>query len=986
MKKKTLLIILLCIFIPVALAATGAGDFGDGQGGNSGTNLKPADGDTIFGTNSYSKYGVGIRFSFVNSDGEHLGSKDYMPSGDYDPFSTNSNANVKVSDQGYSKVTYIKNNEDPQWNISKPLSDSGIKSLDYLENLINDEITVDNYTYKYEIDFSDATEWTKWENNNVISYTDIIEKLSENLTGKKTSGFTITAEINNSIRKVLFERLYREITGGDIEEHKIQDEQENIYDIFLILEPILWVKIDSVNYIGTDYELAKESSKYVATHNNCKGSTGLCDLGSPLRRVLPCASYLSGILDEQTSGIDFFNDKFTSNSYFDGAIKIMDSNNIDKICSQDNNKFDHDQILGNYGIALGVVWVSSGFVPDDDDGGGGGDPEPDNYNCSPTLSYGTCNNGNDVSYSDMPDLADEKEYWDNCIFNDNGYYESYFSDVHKWSDEDKDLTYYEENLGSDYCPVYCIEEVTAQFTTPNIEVEAGSKFTLGTSTVTGSRTCKTEYIDWDRFKEDLKEANAAIEEEYENYIEALDLQESIDDADPSTYRYPGTIDNPCCNSEDVEVTESSEEDSSCENIDCTPKPYTVCSYSAGGYIWSYSFDGHEQDCPMGEYSENKPFVNVTEAERNYENAVDNANAIINAMKSCYDWDADDIYMVDPNAILEYEDNNVYELSTKLIGTTTYFDVISNFVFNPNQITIEKKECSENGCIFVEVDIPQYSEVEMTRSAETTFSLPVDTYRYVLKSNHESVHSKDEVSGNYIDIGYGNLPVSFSAPAGIYGDGHDLGKLNIEYSNLGHITNDSEDTAVDKIMDNDDIPGSDSYGQWICQYEVITNLFPDPDGDKLGDINLIYRPIDLSNPFPGINGTGRETGSNWCNDGDCSNDNGFVEYFILKNRGEDTDDVYNIEPMYSFTLTPSIIREIRNYNKENTYTSYTGKLGDASYNYECYDNEGIYSGKACVSGYLTYLIETYDKNSSGVCIDDKYRDPNEPGSFYSCQTK
>lgn len=98
------------------------------------------------------------------------------------------------------------------------------------------------------------------------------------------------------------------------------------------------------------------------------------------------------------------------------------------------------------------------------------------------------------------------------------------------------------------------------------------------------------------------------------------------------------------------------------------------------------------------------------------------------------------------------------------------------------------------------------------------------------------------------------------------------------------------------------------GEYTCNYETTKGL------------NVVYRPISLTNPFPGINGSGRLTGSNWCSDDDCTNENDVVKEVIL-NSG---DEVYNKTPLYTITLTPSLINEIRKYNKEHEYGDFNLK--------------------------------------------------------------
>lgn len=91
-------------------------------------------------------------------------------------------------------------------------------------------------------------------------------------------------------------------------------------------------------------------------------------------------------------------------------------------------------------------------------------------------------------------------------------------------------------------------------------------------------------------------------------------------------------------------------------------------------------------------------------------------------------------------------------------------------------------------------------------------------------------------------------------------------------------------------------------------------------------NIEYRVIDLKDPFPGnaakaghslfnTNIKGRKPGSNW-------NSTTIVKKEILNNRGVSGDAIYNLEPLYEFNLTPSVIKEIRKYNDKHSYDDFT----------------------------------------------------------------
>ncbi len=102
--------------------------------------------------------------------------------------------------------------------------------------------------------------------------------------------------------------------------------------------------------------------------------------------------------------------------------------------------------------------------------------------------------------------------------------------------------------------------------------------------------------------------------------------------------------------------------------------------------------------------------------------------------------------------------------------------------------------------------------------------------------------------------------------------------------------------------------------------------------------LIYRAVDLTNPFPGQTDYKRATGNNWCawdiNKGgiSCKNDNGVVQGEITNARGSQGAAIYSKTPLFTFDLDNASISAIRNYNKQqrrsdNDYNDYTLQCRD-----------------------------------------------------------
>ncbi len=176
---------------------------------------------------------------------------------------------------------------------------------------------------------------------------------------------------------------------------------------------------------------------------------------------------------------------------------------------------------------------------------------------------------------------------------------------------------------------------------------------------------------------------------------------------------------------------------------------------------------------------------------------------------------------------------------------------------------------------------------------------------------------------------------------------------------------------------------------------IDGICPTSGGNK-----LIYRTIDLKNPFTGqdTNKQGRNTGSNWCsytiktgtldcsnlNDGVNSNTkktsssekNKIVLKHIKNNAGAVEDDVYNQTPQYSITLDSQTIDNIRNYNenqqKSGGYDDFTLSCYNASSDQIRTNlrSNGIYTTNVCRSEFLRNN-NIFSRSISGVCSNGGY---------------
>ncbi len=663
------------------------------------------------------------------------------------------------------------------------------------------------------------------------------------------------------------------------------------------------------------------------------------------------------------------------------------------------NKFNFEDYNNQFGTGITNQWYVDNCINNTD--GEVEPPPPPPVNCTPDYNLGDCLDGDDIYYSDVLEGGSAtNEYWESCIFNDYGTYDI---PVHKTSSD-----YFEKELSTDYCEVYCIEELTTNYPTGlrlvynSDTLLAGTHFLLPSSSVSGSRTCSTKSIDWEEFESDLANENGEAIKAYLEWQVEIRKRDAINGA-------------------------SGSEDTSCSCTDRTPTETHYNEdgtfYTTGGECigWEDGYDvswyGMEQDgqkVPNGSASwceGDEPSTNVQGKKEDYLDELKDPEYIESQMKGCYTWEENAVYKVDPTLTLEYDSGNYID-SIELDSSTNYGGVESGVIPLDSDVDLHvvRPGCNEPGCqsdeysIDTNTNFVRYEQYTASRSATTKFTLPAGQWQYVNKdgavSSNKIPDAGSKFTSNYIDIGYSNLPISFSSPSGMYGSMHGNGSYDFLYEQLGHV---DEELKVSDILpaignnDNDDY----NYGEWSCEFYVNNELFPeDPynpggtggsggSGGGTGDggIWLIYRPIDLVEyPFPDMDATTRWTGYNWCYDNNCASDgsNPVVEHTILQNRGVEGDDLYygeNAEPMYTFYLTPEIITEIRRYNYENEYAEYTGTLNNVNYDYVCETG----TGNTCISGYLTHLINlTGAKNEPGTCVADKTRMSNDPLSFEACR--
>ena len=155
---------------------------------------------------------------------------------------------------------------------------------------------------------------------------------------------------------------------------------------------------------------------------------------------------------------------------------------------------------------------------------------------------------------------------------------------------------------------------------------------------------------------------------------------------------------------------------------------------------------------------------------------------------------------------------------------------------------------------------------------------------------------------------------------------------------------TKDSCTQKVVFNTSVTGADS----SCSNSVtVENIDIKED--------LVFRPISLSNPFPGQNGKGRSMGSPWTDD---------LKKTYITNRS----DVYSKKPLYSITLTPSSIKQIRDYNKKNSYDDFNLTCSNGEACYSAFLRSAEYSKIVNTNKSNCYNANDRSVNAFNTCAD------------------
>jgi hypothetical protein len=343
----------------------------------------------------------------------------------------------------------------------------------------------------------------------------------------------------------------------------------------------------------------------------------------------------------------------------------------------------------------------------------------------------------------------------------------------------------------------------------------------------------------------------------------------------------------------------------------------------------------------------------------YTNARNRVTSLRNAMASCTGWSME--LSQKPTVVAEQKEvlssgtvTKTYNLISSLINKSVSPQAVYCDPANATcATTLYDYNCVGDVCNSsdrVVSTLPKVTRVGNSITETFGYTLPPDTNRFILKDGTVTsllpidYQIGGQYEGAYSEVSYPNYSFSYDVKKS-YVDGNVVydyssgGSITIKYKNIG------EGSKFDTCMNRD----AAGFANYTCDYSFADND-SDPDDDDEeekcieslfnccgpcpGGINLIYRPIDLEDPFNAVNGAGREPGFNWRYEPIID----LVDKYITNNRGVTADAVYNLEPMYVIDFTGKnkfMLNQIRQYNKTHKYDDFemacTGKdlLGNSN---------------------------------------------------------
>lgn len=567
-------------------------------------------------------------------------------------------------------------------------------------------------------------------------------------------------------------------------------------------------------------------------------------------------------------------------------------------------------------------------------------------------------------------------------------------------DNHSGFTIVETTETNNYCTVACKDDLDIELPTTK-ETAAGQYFTLDNYTpkIKAKRTCVTSEINYDTFEADLKAAEEDMVDAYnvwQDYLAYYNGQASspLEDDDDS-----GTEGPECCSGCCGECPESG--DTSC----CGDIADDTCSWEYDGWKTDYTgpngtefsesgCDGTTGCDPCGGSSscsytraelKSAAYQNEQDKYDEYVEARDEYNTLIAEYRKCSSWLTETEYTFEPTVTFRYDDVDGeifpieytfdYDDDVDMNGFNKKYTYWTEYAPETNE---EYTDGGDNSAdLGNALDRIKFNLVSCTgpTCAPTSDTTSTNEDRSVSNIFYTSKYIKREENVTYTY----HLPRVYTiVPSGKVSTNKNAGVTTVElednavpvnintragtYNYVLKITDIEDDLRRQKKPNNSDDDFEERFNaialnageDYVCNYKVVNDIYM-PDTE---DLNFFYRTIDLAD----INPNNRRLGYNWSD----------ARAATVIERLREASESYQVltnsadRDRFSFTLTPTIMKQIRNYNatKNNEADG-----GYSDWDLYCADYGDSYKqgGYHCYSNFLTCLASAGSVNENKVGI-------------------
>ena len=718
--------------------------------------------------------------------------------------------------------------------------------------------------------------WDKHDGKTVIAK---YWKSLPNIFDDDNAASTIKKTILNMDEKQLNDLFFKDI-GYTLTKTNIQNH-------YLIIEPLTYVSLgkSGKQYYGTYYELAPKILDYDWVY-----SVGTIRL--------PQSIYITG--NTEIKGPGGYNSK--SETYFNGLLQIA---NMKKHTYKDSrgrkklySAYVKDQ---SYGYGIGIYWLNQ-FTNIETESCDYNNAEhfatnnsgPNGENCCNIIKNNLSSYGITEAqfYTKYPQCNEKLK---NCTFDLSTKYpvcgtdvNGEISDITDWEciyasaySNDTDTKNYFLAYGkpTDTCSVYCRNEITYTYPSDGMITLAGTYFTIDSATNsyrTHTNTVNFKNATLGPVKISVtKECSILGDKNNATCKTKLNEQLNSIQAPSVEFAYESKYYN---NPKETLISTSEAKSSTKNDIHSRTVTYTYSlpnntyKYVSKNNGISYKTISQVGDKPYLEIGSHMPIhFTQTKLEKDYQLTIKKFNL------TNFD-----------NLIL-----NGKTMSTKF--TTSIETYIKTLIDNG-----KVKPVYINGLYYLNNTFIELLKKNNYTVNELLNSPCGNTNNYTCYSNANGIYCYDKDKNTNTE----NTYVLFNTC--INNEVTKLKSKNASYKNDLLYKCNFEIDLIPKIPGEDDNPDT-----------------PTPTPTIKNGIDVIFRTIDLDDPFPSIDANGRITGSNWCaGPEDCSNVNAVVDSVIINNRGVKTEELYKeLDPLYKITLTPAIIKEIRKYNNTTRYDDF-----------------------------------------------------------------